>query len=111
MNKHTPTSASFPRGAQCTRSEQEVRDARSLSMLGTIERCAGYRGMSDDQLANELAAKEKLANAVEDMWRAISAVNHGSSCVKIDTNAFADFIHDELPTETYWQERIRDSRA
>lgn len=68
-------------------------------------------GLSDAQLANELAAKEKLANAVEDMWRAIAAVNHGSACVSIDTNAFADFIHDEIPSGQYWLDKIAEARS
>ncbi len=70
-----------------------------------------YAGMSDDQLANERAAQEKLASAVEQMWRAIHAVNIGSAIVKIDVNAFSDFIHDELPSEIYWSEKISEARS
>lgn len=81
-----------------------------MNMLQTIERCAGYQGMPDSQLVNELAAKEKLANAVEEMWRAIAAVNFGSSVVSIRTDAFAAFIHDELPSESHWQEKIAEAR-
>lgn len=67
-------------------------------------------GLSDAQLANELAAKEKLANAVEDMWRAIAAVNYASAVVKIDCHAFSEFIHDELPSAEGWAEKITEAR-
>jgi hypothetical protein len=43
-----------------------------------------YAGMSDDQLANERMAREKLDAALQEMWRAIHAVNIGSSVVSID---------------------------
>jgi hypothetical protein len=69
-----------------------------------------YTGMSDDQLANERMAREKLDAALQEMWRAIHAVNLGSSVVSIDTKAFAAFIHDEIPSSEGWDEKIAEAR-
>ncbi len=66
--------------------------------------------MSDDQLTNERMAREKLDAAVQEMWRAIHAVNVGSAVVSISTDEFADFIHDALPTEKFWDEKIAEAR-
>lgn len=69
-----------------------------------------HRGISEDQLANERVARETLDAAVEQMWRAIHAVNVGSTVVSINVDAFAAFIRDELPTERFWDEKISEAR-
>lgn len=79
--------------------------------MARILRLKDYMGISDDQLANERVAQEKLNSAVQEMWRAIHAVNVGSSVVSINVDAFADFIHDELPTEKFWDEKVREARS
>ena len=102
-------SPSFPDGVGMMRSEQEVRCAR-LSMLDTITRCAGYQGMSDDGLADEKRAQEEIFCAMRIMRKAIRLVNHSSSLVKIDLDAWDAFVHDELPSEKSWDEKIAEAR-
>ncbi len=79
-----------------------------MNMLTAIKH--GAYGMSDDQLANERMAREKLDAAVQEMWRAIHAVNIASAVVSINVNEFADFIHDALPTARGWDEAIAEAR-
>lgn len=100
---------------QPLRSESEVRDQpgnyRAQSMLDVIapDRTR-YSGMSDDQLSNELAAQRFLARAIRRMHFAIAMVNHNSAVVKIDAEAFNDFVSDEFPSDRYWEERIAAAR-
>lgn len=80
-----------------------------MNMMRTIH--LGAYGISDDQVANERAAREKLDAAVQEMWRAIHAVNIGSAVESISVDAFSDFIHDWLPTASGWDEKISEARA
>lgn len=81
-----------------------------MTILRVIQRECGYRGMPDDQAANERAAKEKLESALQEMWRAIHAVNVGSAVVSINTDAFSEFIHDHLPDSKTWERKIVEAR-
>lgn len=70
-----------------------------------------YSGMSDDQLANEEVAQNKLAHAINTMREAIRIVNYNSALVKIDLSTFDNLVHDEFPSEDLWDEKIADARA
>jgi len=80
----------------------------TLSIIQTIHR--GVYGMSDDQLANERKAQSKLAAARQAMTDAILNVARSSSVMKVDYDAWAAFMHDELPDFQDWDEKISEAR-
>jgi len=82
-----------------------------MNILQTIERCAGYRGMSDDQLRNERVARDQLDQAIEKLRIAIAKVNDFSAVVQINADAFEDFVSDEIPAAITWDDRISEARA
>jgi hypothetical protein len=67
-------------------------------------------GMSDDELADERRAQEEIFCAMRIMRKAIRLVNHSSSLVKINLNAWDDFAHDWLPDEKQWNEKLDEAR-
>lgn len=105
------TSASFPHGLPAMRSEAEAREDRKLSMMDVIARGARPRGMSDGQRDEEFAAQKRLYAAVDELRRAITDVNDGSVIAHVSMAAFEAFIHDEIPDEKTWDERISEARA
>ena len=80
----------------------------TLSIIQTIHR--GVYGMSDEQLANERDAQRSLREAIEAMSAAIAKINWQSSVEHVDSTAWANFIHDELPLEKTWDEKISNAR-
>lgn len=93
------TSPSFPNGLEGLRSEGEARAA-----YATL-------GMSDDQAADEARAMEEIFCAMRIMRKAIRLVNHTSVVTKISLQAWDDFVHDEMPSEAGWKERIAEARS
>jgi hypothetical protein len=67
-------------------------------------------GMSDDQLDNEYTAMRSLFDAMAIFELAVARVNNDSAVIKIDLDSWKDFVHDELPTARFWQERINEAR-
>lgn len=80
-----------------------------MNMLSTIRRCADP-GMSDDQLDREHRLQEALDRAVMLMRKTIYMINEGSSVETINADAFDDFVHDWLPVEANWDEKIAEAR-
>jgi hypothetical protein len=80
-----------------------------MNMLATIRRCADP-GMSDDQLDLEHRAQIALNTAVATMRKAIAQVNKDSTVETINPDAFEDFVHDWLPQERAWDDRIAEAR-
>ena len=106
------TSASFPNGAQCTRSEAEAR--ASMNMAQVINLAAARKplpGLSDDDLAAEYTAQKLAKKAVEDFKAAIEAINDLSSVIQISGAAFDDFLHDQWPCDESWDEMIAKARS
>lgn len=108
------TSPSFPRGLPEIGSESDARASRNLSMLSTIKRGAdravAARGMSDEQRDAEWALQKRLREALGELRGAIDAVNDGSVVVNVSLNAFLAFVHDEMPDEANWDEKISEAR-
>lgn len=107
--------------AASTRLEADARTQRGnahvnavvqpiLNMMQVIARGAVPQGMSDDQLDLEHRAQIALDEAIAAMSAAVAKVNWQSSVVKIDSVAWANFIHDELPTTEHWDEKIAEAR-
>ena len=80
----------------------------TLSIIQTIHR--GVYGMSDEQREAEYLAQRYLARAVRMMTEAIDIVNDASAVTKIDAKAWEVFVHDEMPTERDWDEKISEAR-
>ena len=67
-------------------------------------------GMSDAQLAWEVGMQFRVQAACKNLMAVLEQLKTGSQLVKIDTQAFENFIHDELPSDTVWDEKISAAR-
>jgi hypothetical protein len=113
MTDH-PTSISFPRGAECNRTEAEYRASRAASPLrfgvASIIALFAKPSMSDDQLGEEYKLQQRLYEAIGDFRAVMESVNRGSAVAQINLTAFDDFLHDEMPKISWWDEKISDAR-
>ncbi len=75
-----------------------------------VERPRDHVGMSDDAMDAEYRAQKRLDEALDEFYAACANVNDSSSVVSIDMSAVDAFIHDELPNEKRWDERISEAR-
>jgi hypothetical protein len=75
--------------------------------LGQLDFTNGaITGISDDQFVQELRAERRLLAAIDEMRLAIADVNKSSALVEIEPSAFEDFVNDECPSATYWDEKL-----
>lgn len=96
---------------QPLRSEESAREQRHISMMECIRRAArAERGMSDEDLARERGAQGRFFRALHEMTAAIREVNDNCTSVQINFEAWEAFVHDELPTERFWEEKISAAR-
>lgn len=62
--------------------------------------------MDDAQEDTEIDLIKRLRLAKNEMENTIYAINELSECEKIDDTAWRDFVHDNLPSEEPWNEKI-----
>lgn len=80
------------------------RAAYESEVIGTFARIV-RPGMSDDERNRAEKLRSNLLVSLSDVHDAINALNE-CGVSKINTDAFMDFIHDEIPSDKVWEEAI-----
>lgn len=62
--------------------------------------------LDTEQEETEHSLIKRLRLAKNEMENTIYAINELSECEKIDDTAWRDFVHDSLPSEESWNEKI-----
>jgi hypothetical protein len=79
-------------------------------MLALVKNC----GMSDAQRDNEWGAQKRLFAATKEMRDALKMAEECSDVLRTEfsnaAQAFDAFVHDELPSEDLWDEKISEAR-
>lgn len=76
----------------------------------TRREAAAQEGLSDSQLDLEHRLQKRLFAALDELCKSVLEINTYSECVKIENGAVEDFIHDYMPEESAWDEKISIAR-
>jgi len=66
-------------------------------------------GLSDIQERDELRVQRRLTAAITESRAAIEDVNSSSILLEIEPSAFDNVVSDELSSDQYWAEELREA--
>lgn len=83
-------------------------EAQARNRLRVVPKFA--QGLSDSQRDLEWAVQKRLYAAIREMEAAMDQVNLNSTLYAINTTAWDEFVHDEIPDSDGWNEKISVAR-